>query len=120
MIRLSLVLLIGIYLLSMYPLVRMFIKMIYLIHANPGNGLQFYRKMVTISIAISAIDATYTILIILANVYIPQLADDLLIGLIPVVLKGAIMMIVWVFYVIQQGNLDCPIFAFWKKILHIK
>ena len=114
----SLGILIFIYLLSLYPLLRMFLRMVKLIVANPDTGLQFYRKMVTLSTLISAIDATYTITIIVANIYAPTLADALLIGLVPVIIKGLIMVAIWSFYAIQLGKTSFLQTTFWKELFH--
>jgi len=116
---LTALILVTIYLLSLYPLVRMFVRMVKLVAAQPSNGLQFYRKMVTVSIFISSLDATYAIVTVFAYLYSPSIAGDLLIGLIPVILKSVIMGLVWGFYAIQLGKSDSLALAHWDRVLRM-
>jgi hypothetical protein len=103
--------LIIIYLLSMYYLIRLFAKTYIIIKAHPGNGLEFYRKLVAITLAVTMIDATYMIVSRLLHWFYPG-QDYMLYGIIPTVVKTFVLICVWGFYTVQEGKI--PFWASWK------
>jgi hypothetical protein len=100
-----------VYLLSMYFLIRLFAKTYIIIKQHPGNGLQFYRNLVAISIAVAMVDATYVIVSRLLHWFYPE-QDYMLYGIIPTVVKTVILFCIWGFYTVQDGK--TPVWFSWK------
>ncbi len=110
-------LLVFVYLISMYFLVRMFSKTLRAIRQQRGNGLEFYRKLVAITIAVVMVDSTYAIITRIVHLFYP-LQDYLLYGIVPIVVKTLVLFCVWGFHCIQSGDSLCWLsLKFWKDKL---
>ena len=114
---LSLGLLLLLYLVSMYFLVRIFVRTLKIILQHPGNGLEFYRRLVLITISATMIDATYTTFVYLT--YWEHLSSTyIMYGMLPVFVKSLILVCVYGFYMVQLGHtpawLSC---TYWQQKL---
>jgi hypothetical protein len=108
-----------VYLISMYFLIRLFAKTYRIIKQHPGNGLQFYRNLVAIAIAVTMVDATYVVISRFLHWFYPD-QDYMLYGVIPTVVKTLILFCIWGFYTVQDGR--TPIWCswqYWKDKLHL-
>lgn len=111
--NLPLLLLVLVYLLSMYFLVRLFYKTFRIIRQKKVNGLEFYRKLVAISIIVTMVDATYTIGVRILYLFYP-LQDYIYYGIAPIVVKTLVLFCIWGFYSIQMGGtLHCLSCKYW-------
>lgn len=104
-------LLVIVYLISMYFLIRLFAKTFAIIRKQPGNGLEFYRRLVAITIVVTMIDATYAISVRIIHWFYP-LDDYILYGIVPIVIKTLIVACIWGFYTTQLGI--APSWISWK------
>lgn len=108
------VLFVLIYALSMYYLVDMFSKTLSVIRQKKNNGLEFYRKLVAITIAVTMIDATYVIVTRILHILYPM-QDYLLYGAIPIIIKTLVLACIWGFHCIQGGASLCWLsWSYWK------
>jgi hypothetical protein len=93
----------------------MFSKTLHAIRQQKSNGLEFYRKLVAITIAVVMIDATYAIVARIIHFFYP-LQDYLLYGIIPIVVKTLILFCIWGFHCVQSGDTLCWLsLDYWKK-----
>ena len=103
----------------MYFLIRLFGKTYAIIKQHPGNGLEFYRTLVSVSIGVTMLDATYVIASRILHWFFPD-QDYMLYGIIPTVIKTFILFCIWGFYSVQKGeSANWFSWHYWKKKLNI-
>ena len=104
-----------IYLISMFFLIKLFARTYKIIKVHPGNGLEFYRKLVAIAIAVTMIDATYVVISRFLHWFYPN-QDYMLYGIIPTIVKTLILVCVWGFYNVQAGKTPKWLsWVYWKE-----
>lgn len=106
-----LTLLVLVYIISMVFLIRLFSKTYAVIRQHPGNGLEFYRKLVAISIIVTMLDATYAVGARMLHWFYP-IDDYLLYGLVPITIKTLVLVCIWGFHTIQLGK--APLWLSWS------
>lgn len=111
--------LIAIYIIITVGFTLTFIRQIQLIKLHKSNGLQYYRRALTLIMGTYLLGSSYFLFALIMRLFgLNEMWDILIYGVVFIILNSFVAGSAWLYYAIYKGNdLKFLTFKFWKNKL---